>query len=107
MISTRKTFHIAYDEALEQWILTYTAADQPFSAHTTKDDAVQAGRELANNQQPSRADHPQNGRQRADRVQLRRGALPGRNVIPFLKVTMGVLAGAACQNTHYSLIPYN
>lgn len=53
MISMRKTFHVVYDEDLEQWILTYTAADQAFSAHTTKDDAVQAGRELANNQQPS------------------------------------------------------
>ena len=50
----RKTFHVAYDEALGQWKVGYQGIEMAFSAHGTKEEAVQTARELAQNQQPSR-----------------------------------------------------
>lgn len=48
-----KTYHLLYDEEMESWKIEYKGADQPFSLHQTKDEALEAGRELARNQQPS------------------------------------------------------
>lgn len=50
----RKTFHVVYDEALEQWKVAYEGVEPAFSAHATKEEAVQVGRELAQKQQLSR-----------------------------------------------------
>lgn len=50
----RKTFRVAYDSVLEQWKVGYEAAGTAFSAHNTKEDAIRAGRELAQKQEPSR-----------------------------------------------------
>jgi hypothetical protein len=49
----RKTFHIAYDEGLEQWKVIYEGTDVPYSVHMTKQEALEAGRDLAQSQQPS------------------------------------------------------
>ena len=48
-----KTYHLLYDEDMEAWKIEYEGADQPFSLHQTKEDALEAGRELARNQQPA------------------------------------------------------
>lgn len=50
----RKTFRVAYDSVLEQWKVGYEGAQNAFSAHGTKEQAVQVGRGLAQRQQPSR-----------------------------------------------------
>lgn len=50
----RKTFYVAYDGVLEQWKVGYEGAEIAYSAHGTKEEAVQVGRELAHKQQPSR-----------------------------------------------------
>jgi hypothetical protein len=48
-----KTYHLLYDEDLESWKIEYPGADQPFSVHSTKEEALEAGRELAKQQIPS------------------------------------------------------
>jgi len=50
---TRKTFHVLYDSTIEQWKISYEGASMAFSAHANKREAVEAGRELAQSQQPS------------------------------------------------------
>jgi hypothetical protein len=49
----RKTFHVFYDSDLKQWKVSYQGANMAFSAHPNKREAVEAGRELAQSQQPS------------------------------------------------------
>lgn len=54
VLTLRKTFHVTYDTLVEQWMVGYGGARTAFSAHGTKEEAIQAGRELAQKQQPSR-----------------------------------------------------
>ncbi len=49
----RKTYHLSYDEDMESWKIEYEGADFPFSLHPTKEEALEAGRELARQQAPS------------------------------------------------------
>ena len=52
-IQFRKTYHLIYDQEVQSWKLEYEGADQPYSYHQTKEEALEAGRELARNQPPS------------------------------------------------------
>lgn len=54
VIDFRKTFRVTYDNVLEQWKVGYEGATTAFSAHGTKEEAVQVGRDLAQKKQPSR-----------------------------------------------------
>ena len=46
----RKTYHLIYDQEMQSWKLEYEGADQPYSYHQTKEEALEAGRELARTQ---------------------------------------------------------
>jgi hypothetical protein len=48
-----KTYHLLYDPEMGSWKIEYNGADMPFSLHQTKEEALEAGRDLVRQQAPA------------------------------------------------------